>query len=125
LSSFADPDDVAAFQRCKSQGRSDTDCFSEGDNGIGCWGDNTAQEQVAMCALPPEDMIERWGSVAAAKHKPVVVEVDDVECVCVLADRMPSKANITNNAICDLNPGAAKALGLAPPFMVSGSWRWA
>lgn len=124
LSSFADPDDVAAFQRCKAQGRSDEDCFSEGDNGVGAWGDKTAQEQVAMCALPPEDITERWGSVSDGKHKPVIVECNGLECVCVLADLMPRRANITNGAVCDLNPAAAKRLELNPPFLVSGSWRW-
>lgn len=125
LSSFADPDDVAAFHRCKAQGRSDSDCFSVGDNGIGAFGDNTAQDQVAMCALPPERIIARWGSVAAGKHKPVIVEAVGRECICVLADLMPHEANIHNGAICDLNPGAAKVLGLLPPFLVQGSYRWA
>lgn len=124
LSSFADPRDVDAFDACKAQGKSDQECFKVGDNGIGCWGDNTAQDQVAMCALPPEDMVARWGSVGMAKHKPVIVRANGLECVCVLADRMPSKANIHNGAVCDLNPAAAKRLNLTPPFMVRGSWTW-
>ena len=39
--SFADPADVAAFKRCKAQGKSDHECFAVGDNGIGSWGDPT------------------------------------------------------------------------------------
>lgn len=124
LSSFADPDDVAAYQRCIAQGYSQQHCFGVGDNGEGAWGDNTAQETIAMVALPPEDIIEKWGSVAAGKHKPVVVLHSGIQCVCVLADLMPHRANITNGAICDLNPAAAKALNLSPPFLVPGSWRW-
>jgi hypothetical protein len=123
-SSFADPKDVERFNKCKAQGKSDKECFKVGDNGIGCWGDDCTGA-TPCCALPPDDMIERWGSVAAAKHKPVLVAANDREVICVLKDRMPWKKNITNGAIIDLNPGACAALGLKPPVMVSAKWRWA
>src|SRR4026207_317592 len=114
LSSFADPDDVAAFQRCKANGHSDQYCFAYGDNGIGAWGSDTTGN-VPMVALPPEDIIERWGSVANGERKPVVVVANFKEVVCILADLMPHRENIHNGAVCDLNPGASKALGLTPP----------
>lgn len=124
-SSFADPADVKAFKKCKATGKSDLKCFAVGDNGIGCWGDNTAQLDTPMCALPPDDMIDKFGSIDAAKHKKVKVIVNGKEVICILADRMPWKKNIKNKAGIDLNPAAAKALGLKPPFKVSASWQWA
>ena len=124
-SSFADPADVRRFRFCKSQGKSDKECFKVGDNGVGCWGDDCSQGSGPSCALPPDDMIERWGSVDAAKHKPVRVVANDCEILCVLKDRMPWKRNIHNHAGIDLNPDAVAALGLRPPLMISASWQWA
>lgn len=43
-SSFADPADVRAFERCKAEGKSDQACFRVGDNGIGQFGKITAQD---------------------------------------------------------------------------------
>jgi hypothetical protein len=131
-SSFADPKDVEAFKKWfakyKKDGLSDHDAekkaFAKGDNGIGCWGDDCTGATPA-CALPPEKMIDRWGSVDAAKHKPVLVTVEDKSVICVLKDRMPHERYITNGAMIDLNPGACAAFGLKPPIMVSATWRWA
>lgn len=124
-SSFADPADVAAFWRCKKRGGTDKQCFKLGDNAIGCWGDDTSQGSGLSCALPPEDMMEKWGSVKAAKHKKVTVTANSRTVICTLKDRMPPRANITNGAIIDLNPDAVAALGLKPPIMVSAVWSWA
>lgn len=115
-SSFADAADVAAFAKSHD--------LAHGDNGVGCWGDVTAQLETPMCALPPEDMVQRWGSIFAARHKMVRVRANEKQCICMLADRMPAKAHIKNGAGIDLNPGAAKVLGLNPPFMVEAEWEW-
>lgn len=124
-SSFADPADVRAFKRCKAKGGSDAECFKVGDNGIGCWGDLTAQDQTPMCALPPDDMIARWGSVAKAKRKRVrVARENGISVECILADRMPWKKNIKNGAGIDLNPAASRRLGLKPPFLEKVAWEW-
>lgn len=123
-SSFADPDDIAAFRRCKNTGKTDKECFKVGDNGIGFWGDDVTGP-VPMCALPPEDMEEKWGSVAAAKHRPVIVTINGQSVTCVLADTMPHRANIENGAGIDLAPAAVHALGLTPPIMVPAIWQWA
>jgi hypothetical protein len=125
-SSFADLADVRAFQRCKAKGGSDTECFKVGDNGIGCWGDVTAQEHTPMCALPPEDIIAKCGSMKsrAARGKRVHVTANGRETICLLADRMPAKKNIRNGAGIDLNPAAAKQLGLKPPFLIPAEWSW-
>jgi len=124
-SSFADPADVEAFRRCKAQGKSDTLCFKVGDNGIGCWGDDCSEGSGASCALPPDDMIEKFGSVAAAKHAKVKVTANNQTVTCILKDRMPWKKNITNKAIIDLNPDAVDSLDLKPPLMIPASWEWA
>jgi hypothetical protein len=125
-SSFADLADVDAFERCKAMGKTDKECFRVGDNGIGCWGDKTAQVEVPMCALPPDDIVARWGSIRAktARGKLVRVQANGRSVVCVLADRMPWKKNIKNGAGIDLNPAAAIALKLKPPFLVTASWEW-
>lgn len=131
-SSFADPADVAGFKkwyriyldRGMSPRAAEEAAFKKGDNAIGCWGDSTAEGSGPSCALPPEDMEERWGSVAAAKHKQVKVEFGPRVVVCTLKDRMPHRANIENGAGIDLNPDAVKALGMKPPIMVPAAWSW-
>jgi hypothetical protein len=121
-SSFADPADIRAFDRCKATGKTDRQCFAVGDNGIGKWGDSTRSGTGPSCALPPEDW-RQFGS--AARGKLVRVKANGKEVVCALKDTMPAKANVKNGAILDLNPDAAAALGLTPPFMVDAEWSWA
>lgn len=123
-SSFADPLDITAFRRCKEQGRTDKECFRLGDNGIGWWDDDTSEGSGPSCALPPEDMEGRWGSVNAAAHKNVLVQINGALVTCVLKDRMPHRANITNGAGIDLNPDALAAVGLQPPIMLPAVWSW-
>lgn len=119
-SSFADPADVAAFKRCKAQGKSDQECFKVGDNGVGKWGDDTTAD-TPMCALPPEDW-QQFGN--AARGKKVLVKCEGREVVCELRDTMPKKENIKNGASIDLNPAAWKALGHTPPQMRAATWQW-
>lgn len=123
-SSFADPADILAFKRCKDRGGSDQDCFKVGDNGIGCWGDSVVEGTGASCAIPPDDMISKWGSTGNAKHKPVEVSANGKTIICVTKDRMPWKKNITNGAIIDLNPDACRELGVEPPVMIKAEWKW-
>lgn len=117
-SSFADLADLRAFKRCKAEGKTDLQCFAVGDNGIGCYGDLTAQEHTPMCALPPETMKLLWGSKAKARHQKVIVMHESDSITCIVADVMPSRWYIKNGCGIDLNPAAAKALGLRPPFKV-------
>jgi len=123
-SDFASLADLRAFQACKAKGKSDAACFKVGDNGVGCWGHVTAQEHTPMCALPPEDMIAQFGSVAKAKLALVRVTTNGRSVNCVLADRMPKKANITNGCGIDLNPAALKKLGLTSPIKITCEWQW-
>lgn len=122
-SSFADPADIAAFRRCKGQGKSDQECFKVGDNGVGKWGDDTTTD-IPMCALPPE----RWQILDAvaggARGTRVRVKANGKEVICELRDTMPRLGNIKNGAGIDLNPAAVKALGLKPPIMIPAIWSY-
>lgn len=123
-STFADPADVAAFRRCKAKGNSDMTCFAVGDNGVGAWGDNTA-DGPPMCALPPEDLVEKWGSVIGGKHRDVVVLHDGKEYRCIVGDLMPHRRNIKNGCGLDMNPSLCKLIGHTPPATVPIAWKWA
>jgi hypothetical protein len=118
-SSFADPADVVAFKKCKAQGKTDQQCFEVGDNGIGQFGKITAQDHTPMVAVHADDMKARWGSIIAAAHRPVTVTVNEKTVEATVEDRIGVKGRI------DLNPAAAKELGLDPPFLVQCVWNWA
>ena len=118
-SSFADPADVRAFQRCKAEGKTDQACFKVGDNGIGQFGKITAQDQTPMVAIHKDDMIARWGSVIAAAHRIVSVTINGKTIQASVEDRLGVPGRI------DLNPAAAKQLGLTPPFLEKNcTWNW-
>lgn len=117
-SSFADPADVAAFNRCKATGKSDVQCFAVGDNGIGQFGKITAQTHTPMVAVHKTEMVSRWGSVIAAAHRPVKVRANGITIDATVEDRISAPGRI------DLNPACAKLLGLKPPFMVPCEWKW-
>jgi hypothetical protein len=117
-SSFADPADVVAFKKCKAQGKTDQQCFKVGDNGVGQFGKITAQEDTPMVAVHADDMKARWGSVMAAAHRPVTVTVKGITVQATVEDRIGVRGRI------DLNPAAAKELGLTPPFLVPCVWNW-
>ena len=124
-SSFADPKDVVTYKEALAQGKTEAEALKIGDNGIGKWGDNTAREDVPMCALPPEDWMSRWGKEENARGRKVAVKYAGKTVVGELRDTMPHKANIKNGAGIDLNPGFAKAFEIPPPFMIEVEWEWA
>ncbi len=119
-SSFADPADVRAYDKCKANGGSDQQCFKIGDNAIGAWGDSTREGSGPSVALPPED----WEAFPDHHGKKVEVKYGDKTVVALLKDTMPHKANIKNGAGIDMNPDTCAALGLTPPVMVKAAWRW-
>ena len=121
-SSFADLQDVAAYKKAKARGLSDQQAFQVGDNGIGCYGDDTTNEDIPYVAIRPDDMIRFWGSAEDAKHQKVLVSIGLNQQLCVIGDRMPWAKNVKNGAVIDLAPGAQKLFGLTPPFMVNCSW---
>ena len=117
-SSFADPNDIAAFRKCKAAGHSDNYCFGMGDNGIGCWQDDTSQRSGPSCALHVSVISAKWGTKAKGKHKKVNVRYGPKEVECVLKDICGKKDRI------DLNPDAVRAIGLAPPILIEVHWSW-
>lgn len=126
-SSFADPQDLAAFKAAKARGLSDKQAFRVGDNCIGCWGDFTGDpDGVPMCALPPEIWKEKFPNGGARGAIVNLTRSSGETCVAQLRDTMPHLDHIENGAGIDLNPAAAKALGLKPPFMEHNlTWDWA
>lgn len=118
-STFADPGDIRRFKAAKERGMTDKQAFAYGDNGIGCWGDDTTAD-IPMCALPPE-VWQKWG--VAARGKRIEVKRGAALVVCELRDTMPRIRNIRNGAGIDLNPAAARALGIRIPGMEKVLWR--
>jgi hypothetical protein len=89
------------------------------------WGENTARDDVPLCALPPEDWIAKWGKGNKARGKKVAVTYKGKTVMGELRDTMPHKAKITNGAGIDLNPGFAKAFHVRPPFILKDvHWDW-
>jgi hypothetical protein len=119
--SFADPEDVARFRRAKARGLSDREAFAYGDNGVGCWGDDTTKD-VPMCALPPEDW-KAYGK--AARGRRVLIRRDNgLQVIAELRDTMPARKNIKNGAGIDMNPACLRFLGLSAPCRVPVEWAW-
>lgn len=120
--SFADPADVHAFQRCKATGKSDEECFRVGDNGVGKWGYDCTQGSGPSCALPPEE----WQQFSEPRGKAVkIVNLANGKVVTAkLKDTMPHYKNITNGAGIDLSPDACAALGISIPADARVTWQW-
>ena len=119
-SSFADPADVATYERCKANGGSEEFCLSIGDNGIGFWGDNTKQGSGASCALSPELMAATWGSVAAAHLQPVLITNphNGLTVTALIKDTLPH-----HSPRIDMNPDTCAALALRPPVLAPVTWQ--
>ena len=122
-SSFADPADVVAFNKCKAKGKTDGECFAVGDNGIGKFGADTTSSTRPMVAIHPTDATARWGSMHGAAHRKVRVTVIESgkSVVATVEDQLGKAGRI------DLNPGAAKKLGLSIPIDPKTTdvlWEW-
>lgn len=119
-SSFADPEDIQAFQACKKEGHSDDFCFGVGDNGIGAWGHNTAGD-IPMVALPPDD----WKGNANGGDTLQLRYKTSPAFPVLLGDTMPAKRNIRNGAGIDINPAALAFFCKEAPILEEGfSWAW-
>lgn len=123
VSSFADPADIIAFDKCKAKGGTDGECFKVGDNGIGKFGANTKSTTVAMVAIHPNDATARWGSMEGAAHRKVRVTLTATgkSVLASVEDQLGKAGRI------DINPGAAKKLGLTPPIdpnKTECEWEW-
>jgi hypothetical protein len=120
-SSFADPKDIDAFKRAKALGMTDNEAFAHGDNGIGVWMDDTTHG--FWCALPIRDLVERWGSKDAGKHKKVTVTINNQTHILTVGDVMTP--NLSSGAIIDLSPDSCALFHLKPPVLVPVEWQWA
>jgi hypothetical protein len=118
-SSFADPADLRGFKKCKATGKSDKACFAVGDNGVGQFGDITAQTETPFVAIHHSYMVSRWGSEHAAAHRDVVLWINGKEATIKVGDRISALGRI------DLNPAAYGLWKLRAPLMVAARWRWA
>jgi hypothetical protein len=124
--SFADPADIVAFKKWfaiyKHAGMSDHDAehaaYAKGDNGVGYWGDDTTNVDQPFVALHSDHLLERWGSLTAATHKPVLVECNGKPMQCIVGDLCGVHERV------DLAPGAQFVFGLEPPFLVPATWSW-
>lgn len=118
-SSFADPADLASFKKCKTTGKTDVQCFAVGDNGIGQFGDITAQTHTPYVAVHKSFMIARWGSVLASAHRKVELLINGKSHVVIVGDRISAPGRI------DLNPAAYLLWNLKAPLKIDAQWRWA
>lgn len=121
-SSFADYDDLWAFYKAISAGKSIEEAKEVGDNGEGKWGAQTAQLRRPMVALPPED----WQHLTKPQGAKVRVFCPGTNrsVICDLEDTMPHKANIKNDCFIDLNPAACAELNLTQPVKQMVTWQW-
>lgn len=117
-SSFADPADIVAFKRCKATGKSDVKCFEVGDNGVGQFGDITAQELKPFVAVHKDFMISKWGSVHAAAHRDVELCINGQMIIAKVGDRISARGRI------DCNPAVLRLLKLKAPLKIAAKWRW-
>ena len=119
--SFATMKDMVGYIRCRDEGGSAKACLSQGDNGIGCWGDVTARLDVAMCAVPRSEMVRHWGSKNNARGKQVRVNLTQrgAVIICEVRDQAP-------DGIIDLNPGALIEAGMPPDTELNepAEWEW-
>ncbi len=124
---FADSSDVKKFKHCKAQGNSDKFCFGAGgdfgDNGIGVFGDSTEEGSGPACALHAEDMRAKWGTMQAARNKPVRVTANGKDIICFCRDQL---GHVHKDVVIDLNVDSIRALGMepGPNFSVHCSWEW-
>lgn len=119
FTSFATYQDLVGYIKCLQAGGSTNYCYNKGDNGVGASGKTTAQIHTPMCAIPPAEMIARWGSKKAAYGKVIECRLMGKTIRCEVADIGPA-------GVCDLNPAALLRLGLSQDteLSVSGTWTW-
>lgn len=123
-SSFADPDDVAAYHKAIANGLTHRQALAVGDNGIGAWGHITAQTHTPMVALAPSIIRARWAKLTNGKNKRVQISLGNKTVIAQVADVMPEATSGITRAGIDLNPAASRALALRPPHLVKVEWKW-
>lgn len=118
-SSFADPEDLRRFKKCKAKpGKTDLQCFAVGDNGVGECGVITSQEHTPYVAVHKDFMVSRWGSKSAAWLREVEVVANGVTFRAKVGDRISARGRI------DLNPACLKLINKPAPLKTAAKWRW-
>ncbi len=98
---FAGPKDIANFAK--------TGSLATGDNGKGAWGDDTTD--IPQVALPPSTLKAYGIDPDKAHGTPVTLRANGKQIQAIVTDKLPDYSK--NGSGIDLNPGSAKALGIA------------
>jgi hypothetical protein len=108
--SFADTQDLLAFNRARRAGKTTREALEVGDNGVGAWGHSTVKGTGPCVALAP--------TVAGFRALRL--------CRVFLGDRAVDcdVRDIAPEGRIDLNPDACEELGLKPPVKVMVDWTW-
>lgn len=108
--SFAGPQDLRAYIKCRDSGGSGDHCLSYGDNGEGAWGDETWVFDEAIVALP---------RAVGSRGRKLSVTLNGVTFQAVCKDISPV-------GVIDLNPGSLIAAGLDPltELDTTAQWQW-
>ena len=120
--SFATLKDLYNYIKCRNSGGSETFCYSKGDNGEGAWGDMTATLKTPMVAIPPSEMVARFGKGNSKLARGARVRV-------ILKGCNPFIAEVRDKAppgVIDLNPAALVAAGLPSDTELNtiAVWEW-
>lgn len=122
--SFADPADIVDYNRAIAAGKTVAQALAVGDNGIGCWGDNTKQGSGARSSLPAHVITARWGSMHNGKNRLIRVFFSDKWIDTILSDVGPGPSEEHEGHGLDLNYDAWAAFGLIPPCSHTVQWNW-
>jgi hypothetical protein len=122
--SFADPADIEAYLKAKAEGKSEQEALNVGDNGIGCWGDNTKQGSGARSSLPAHVIIDRWGYMKNGRGRLIRVFFGNQWIDTILSDEGPGLKEEAEGHGLDLNFDAWAAFGVSVPAEHSVQWDW-
>jgi len=122
--SFADPADILAYEGAKAEGKTEEEALAVGDNGIGCWGDNTKEGSGARSSLPAHITIARWGSMWNGRGRLIRVFYGGTFVDTILSDEGPGPKEEAEGHGLDLNFDAWKAFGISVPAERQVQWDW-
>jgi len=122
--SFADPADIERYLAAKAAGKTEQEALDVGDNGIGCWGDNTKQGSGARSSLPAHVIIARWGYMKNGRGRLIRVFLGEKWIDTILSDEGPGPKEEAEGHGLDLNFDAWAALGITVPAEQQVQWDW-
>lgn len=122
--SFADPADIRAYLEAKMRGETEEQALDVGDNGIGCWGDDTKMGSGARSSLPAHVTVSRWGSMWNGRRRLIRVFYGGTFVDTILSDAGPGPKEEAEGHGLDLNYDAWKAFGVSVPAEKKVQWDW-